>query len=200
MFWSASLREKSPYAPRYILLLYILILWTPSLPLLPLLFLPAFSTFTIPLSHHSLTSIERLHAWSVSYRNSCSLFPLYISLFLCPGRYHPVSPPLGFKQLHRTAPCETKPALVESVTISLVDIPLTSASVISSASTIANVEGVRFSHGPYFPNTPGFGRRERNKIAHPDRTQEQALLQTTCRDWVVTSANITDNVTPGRYR
>lgn len=189
MLWSASLREKSPYAQIHIIP-YILdstldsFLPSSPSPLLPFLLNLHNPSFSPQSYFHT-----RLHAWSISSRNSCSLLTLYISLFLCPpGRYHPVSPHLGLRQPHRTAPCETKAALVESVTISLVNIPLTSASVISSASSIANVEGVRFSHGSSSPNSPGFGRRERNKIAHPDSTPTQALLQAIFRDWVVTSA------------
>lgn len=102
-------------------------------------FLPSSSSPLLPflLSLHtpifpSTILLRRLQAWY-----SCSLLSLYISLFLCPQdgiiQCHHLSRSQT-RQPHRTAPCETKAALVESVAISLVRIPLTTAFVISSPS------------------------------------------------------------------
>lgn len=204
MLWSASLPQKEPIRPGYyIYSLYLtsppqfystqlystLNSFFPSFNPLPLLFFPPFSTFTIPpifLTSNLLNFHKRLHA-SVQFH----IFSCYIYLSFCaPGTISSsVTTFPGLGQPHRTAPCETKAVLVESVTISLVNIPLAIAPVISSVFTIASVEGVRFSHGSLFPHIPGSGRRERNNIAHPDSTRAQALLRNLyCDNWMVTSS------------
>lgn len=137
-FGPPHFEEKSPVlqynTPRYLFYLTsstLLYSGTHSLPPLPLLFFPSQSS----QSHLSLLNLTSIEDYT---RGTPVLLSLYISLFLCPRTVSSsVITSLGLRQLHRTAPCETQASPVESVTISLVNTPLTSASVISSATTIA---------------------------------------------------------------